>query len=418
MKTLLLNTFDLVGGAARAAFRLHKGLEGIGVNSHMLVQRKSSDDPSVIGPQNILEKALGKRRVRPMLDSLPVKLYHKRRHADFSPAVLPENLATKIFALNPDIVHLHWVSYGFLRLETLKRLHRPLVWTLHDMWAFTGGCHYDQGCNRYRESCGKCPILRSSKEKDLSRWIWQRKQKSWQDLNLTVVAPSRWLADCVKASSLFHNVRVEIIPNGINLSRFTSHNKKLARKRLSLPPDKRLILFGAIESTRNERKGFRFLKPALQWLVNNGWSDKAELVIFGASKPKKPPNLGFRSHYIGRVRNDAKLALLYAAADIFVAPSTQDNLPNTVMEALACGTPCVAFRIGGMPDMIEHKTTGYLAEPFKTEELAKGIAWILNDEARWEALSHQARDGAKQQFGIYRIAQCYLDLYESILAKY
>jgi len=415
MKPLILNTFDTKGGAARAAHRLHKGLQHIGVDSQMLVQAKFGDDYTVIGPQSILGKGLG--FVRPYLDTIPARFHPKWNKILFSTAFLPDNVSSKVVKLDADVINLHWIAGGFLRVETLKRFNKPLIWTLHDMWPFTGGCHYDQECGRYRESCGRCPMLNSSKNWDLSRWIWRRKQKAWKNLNFTVVAPSRWLGDCAKASSLFCDLRVEIIPNGLDSSRFKPFNKRIARELLFLPQDKKLILFGAIDGTSDKRKGFQFLQPAMQALANNEWENEIELIVFGSSKPPNPPELGMKTHYMGHLPGDLSLGLLYAAADVMVVPSIQEAFGQTASEAMACGTPVVAFGATGLLDVVEHKCTGYLAQPFDAEDLANGIAWVIEDEARWQALSHQARQKVEDEFAIESVAQRYAELYKEILER-
>ena len=415
MKTLILSTFDVEGGAARAAYRLHNGLQRIGIDSQMLVQTKYGDDRTVIGPQTKMKKGFG--LIRPTLDSFPLVLYPNRQDILFSPAVLPDNLATLVAKLNLDVVHLHWVAGGFLRPKTLKRFNKPLIWTLHDMWPFTGGCHYDQECSRYRESCGRCPMLNSSKNWDLSRWIWWRKQKAWKDLDFIVATPSHWLGDCAKASSLFCDLRVEVIPNGLDLSRFKPFDKRIARELLFLPQDKKLILFGAIDSTSDKRKGFQFLQPALQALANNERENEIELVVFGSSKPPNPPELSMKTHYLGHLPGDLSLGLLYAAADVMVAPSIQEAFGQTASEAMACGTPVVAFGTTGLLDIVDHKRTGYLAQPFDAEDLAKGIAWVLEDEERWQVLSRQSRQKVEDEFAIESVAQRYAELYKEVLER-
>ena len=413
MKPLLLSTSDISGGAARAAYRLHTGLRRIGVESQMLVQVKSSDDCSVIGPKSKWEKGWG--RLRPMIDAVPLKFYRNHQKIIFSPAWMPDNLKKKVTAINPGLLHLHWVAGGFLRIETLKHFNKPLVWTLHDSWAFTGGCHIPFECKRYRESCGACPLLGSSRKNDLSHRIWKRKHKAWRELDITIVTPSRWLAQCARDSSLFCDYRVEVIPNGLDLNRYKPMDRQVAQELLSFPQDKKLILFGAMSSTSDKNKGFQFLQPALQKLAANGWAEKAELIVFGASEPANPPDLGLKVHYAGYLNDDISLALLYAAADVFVAPSIQDNLPNIVIEALACRTPCVAFDIGGMSDMIKHQKTGYLAQPFETDDLAHGIDWVLQDTNRLKQLSLQARKKAEKDFELSVVSNRYLELYKEVL---
>jgi glycosyltransferase involved in cell wall biosynthesis len=283
------------------------------------------------------------------------------------------------------------------------------------MWAFTGGCHYSGACTRYEQTCGNCPQLRSNREFDLSRWTWKRKSKVWADLPLTIVTPSKWLADCVNASSLLHGFRIETIPNGLDMTVYQPHDKQFSRQLHHLPTDKRLILFGALGNLKNERKGSQFLRPALQKLSQMGLRD-VELVIVGAEASENAESFGLKTHYVGTLQDDASLSALYAAVDVFVAPSTQDNLPNTVVESLACGTPIVAFDIGGMPDIVDHHETGYLAQPYEADDLAAGIAWVLEDDERRQKLAVQARKVAEERFDIYRAARMYADLYQDILS--
>ncbi|HEY9601126.1 MAG TPA: glycosyltransferase family 4 protein [Allocoleopsis sp.] len=412
MNVLLLNTSDITGGAARAAYRLHQGLHSIGVDSRMLVQYKASDDKTVTAPSTRLEEGIAKMRVA--VDALPLKFYGQRDATTFSLQWLPDRTVAKINRLKPDIINLHWTGEAFVQIETLAQFNRPLVWSLHDMWAFTGGCHYNQDCDRYTDSCGACPQLRSTQDWDLSRWVWQRKAKSWQNLNLTIVALSSWLAQCASSSSLFSSLRVERIPNGLDTQTYRPINRQIARELLNLPQNKHLVFFGSIWSTSVKRKGFHLLQPALQELSQSGWHDKLELVIFGASQPENPPEFGFKVHYLGTLNDDLLLALVYSAADVFVQPSTQENLANTVMEAIACGTPCVAFNIGGMPDLIEHQKNGYLAQPYQIEDLARGIAWVLENQERHQKLSYRAREKAEQEFTLEIQARRYLSLFTEI----
>ncbi len=414
MKTLLLNTSDIRGGAARAAYRLHKGLQSAGVASTMLVQDKAGDDPSVIVRRGRLAKATV--AFRPGLDSLALKFYRSKNPVIFSPACLPDCIGREVAIHNPDIVHLHWIAMGFLRLETIRKFRRPIVWTLHDMWAFTGGCHYSGDCTKYTGYCGRCPHLGSGSDMDISRWQIKRKLKVFSDIDLTIVAPSRWLADRARESLLFKGKRIEVIPNGLDIRRFSPMDRRTARKILSLPQDKKLVLFGAQNSVVDRRKGFHFFGPALRRLAEKGWSGKAELVVFGSEKPTEPPDLGLKATYLGAFQDDISLAVLYSAADVFVLPSTQDNLPNVIMEALACGTPCVAFNIGGMPDLIEHKSNGWLAEPFGAGGLADGIEWVLEDEERNKELSVRARRKVEEEFDLNLAARRYMDLFTGILS--
>jgi glycosyltransferase involved in cell wall biosynthesis len=414
MKTLILSTFDARGGAAIAARRLHTGLRSIGVDSRMLVQEKASDDPFVIEPATPLRRAL--TAFRPMFDSLPLRFYPKRQRITFTPAMIPDRISRETTKLNPSIIHLHWIAAGFLRIETLAKLGRPLVWTLHDSWAFTGGCHLPFDCLRYRQSCGACPTLGSSRDKDLTRRIWTRKQKAWEGLNLTVVAPSRWLADCARSSTLFREKRIEVIPNGLDMTRFRPIDQGIARDILSLPRDRKLLMFGGVHAASDPNKGFLYLAEALRKLSAQGWGEKAEVLVFGSPEPDSAPDFGLKCHYLGHVHDDVTTALLYSSADIFVAPSIQENLPNTVMEAAACGTPSVAFKIGGLPDLVEHGRTGWLARPFETDDLAKGLVFLLEDDEKCREMGYAARNKVVSDYALERIACRHRELYEEIAA--
>ncbi len=410
MKILHLSTSDLDGGAARAAYRLHQGLQTINVPSKMLVRAKSSSEQTVIADRAILTK-LG-----PPSNNLPLRLFPNRNSGMFSLQWFPDSLLKTVKPLAPDIINLHWICNGFVPIETLAKFHTPLLWTLHDMWPFTGGCHYTQECDRYQTSCGACPQLKSQKNWDLSRWVWQRKAKAWKKLNLTIISPSLWLAQSAKSSSLLKNVRVEVIPHGLNLEKYKPIEQKIARNLLNLPQDKQLILFGASPgTTNNKRKGLHLLEPALKQLIQWGWQDKLELVIFGSSQPDSPLDLGFKTHYLGEFRDDMSLALIYSCADVMVVPSTQEAFGQTASEALACGTPVVAFAATGLKDIIDHQLNGYLADPFEIEDLARGIRWILEDSDRHQKLCDHSRQKAKQEFSLELQARRYLCVYQEIL---
>ncbi|MDD2582048.1 MAG: glycosyltransferase family 4 protein [Desulfuromonadaceae bacterium] len=413
MKLLYLNGADIEGGAARAATRLLQGVHAQGGDARLYVQRKYGDDPLVDGPRSRLGKVFG--RVRPTIEQLICGINPGKINGPFCAAFLPDRLPAQIAAMAPDIVHLHWVA-RMMRLETLCRFTMPIVWTMHDSWAFTGGCYLPGDCTRYRESCGSCPALGSEQENDLSRRIWMRKQKAWHHLNLTIIAPSHWMAACARTSSLFRNSRIEVIPNGLDVKRFKPLDQHSARDILSLPQNRKLILFGAKGGMSDRNKGFHLLVEALQALAADIKSrDSMELLIFGSTEPASPPNLGFKTHYLGWQNDDTKLAALYTAADVFVLPSLHESLGYTAMEAMACGTPCVAFNQGGVPDLIDHQQNGYLANPYQPADLAHGIVWVLEDKVRWNKLADCARNKIIESFALEKIAERHMTLYRGIL---
>ena len=415
MRILLLNTYDCRTGSARAAYRLHQGLRKIKVDSRMLVQVKQGDDPAVIGSSDKSGIEQAKTGLRQTLNKLPLKFYSNREKSSYSLQWLPNTIDSKVKEIAPDLINLHWITGGFLQVETIAKFNKPIIWTLHDMWAFTGGCHYNLDCDRYTNSCGACPQLHSKKNWDLSRWVWQRKAKAWQKLDLTIVTPSKWLAECAKSSSLFQNSTVKVIPNGLDIHKYQPSDKQLARKLWELPQDKQIILFGAISATSDPRKGFLLLQAALQHLRQ--WRSPAdiELVVFGSSRPAQPIDLGFKVHYLGYLHDDISLAMVYSAADVTVVPSTQEAFGQTASESLACGTPVVAFNATGLQDIIGDRQNGYLAQPYQIDDLARGIVWVLEDKERYQKLALRARKKAEQEFSLETSARRYLSLYEDIL---
>lgn len=407
MRILIVNFSDTEGGAARAAYRLHKSLLNENMNSKMLVKSKKSDDYTVVSPKSRIEKALAK--AQSIINTYPLSKYKKQTL--FSPSFSPSlNIVKKINEINPDIVHLHWIHAGMLKIEDLLKIKAPIIWSLHDMWAFTGGCHYSGSCKKYEKQCGKCPVLQSNHERDLSRKIHIRKEKIFSKVNITVVGLSKWIETCAKSSSLFKNKKVINLPNPINSNIFRKINKQLARNLYNLPNEKKFILFGAMSATSDIRKGFNELKEALKHLKTSD----VEILVYGSSKPEYSQNLGFPTHYLGQLYDDVSLTALYNAADVMIVPSLEENLSNVIMESLSCATPVVGFDIGGNSDLIDHKKNGYLAKPFNIEDLANGINWVITNE-NYEELSNNSREKILQEFDSKVVAQQYITLYSEIV---
>ena len=412
MKILIVNTYDITGGAARAAYRLHRSLLNEDIDSQMLVAGKYSDDYTVLPPvQNlgIIKKLL--RRLQSRFLN-PIKNYPSKTKTLFSSSFLDySTIVDTINKINPDIVHLHWICNEMIKIEELAKIKAPIFWSLHDMWAFTGGCHYDEECGRYADSCGQCKVLDSSDDNDLSRTIFQRKQKTFTLINnMTIVGLSHWLSSCAQKSALFKNKRIVTLPNPINIQKFKPVDQKIAREIFSLPKDKKLVLFGAMNATGDPRKGFLELQEAIKMITE----DEIELVVFGSSVPEDKPDLKFKTHYLGQLNDDISLEILYSACDAMVVPSLQENLSNAIMESLSCATPVVGFAIGGNNDLIDHQKNGYLATPFDSADLAKGIEWILNAE-NYDELCTNARKKVLEKFDSKIVAKQYIELYEEIL---
>ncbi|MCU7835976.1 MAG: glycosyltransferase family 4 protein [gamma proteobacterium symbiont of Taylorina sp.] len=410
MKILIVNSSDMKGGAARAAYRLHKSLLDQKINSQMLVKNKISDDYTVISPGKRIHKIIND--IRSYLDSIPANLYKNRAITSFSAPWFPfNNIVNKINNIKPDIVHLHWINDSMLRIEDIAKIKAPIVWTCHDDWVFTGGCHIKWECTKYKKSCGSCQNLGSNKDNDLSRKVFNRKQKTFSKIpSMRIIGLSRWLTNCASESSLLKNKEIINIPNPINTEQFKPFDKEQSRILWGFPKEKKLILFGAELAISDVNKGFKELSEALRKLK----SQNIEFIIFGSSQPKKPYNFGFKTHYLGHLHDDISLVTLYSAVDVMIVPSLQEAFGQTASESMACGTPVVAFAHSGLLDIIEHEKSGYLAKPFNTDDLANGIDWVLNTK-KYDELCKKAREKIIKVFDSKIVVHQYIKLYKQIL---
>jgi glycosyltransferase involved in cell wall biosynthesis len=410
MRILHVSTHDRKGGAAIAAYRLHQGLLGCGQNSQMFVYFRRQNDKTIRSVYEVPGKTAQQSVRLSMWLNRRIKL-HLRSQSVWSANLIPSYVARQINELNPDIVHLHWVADGFLPISALSHIKAPIVWTLHDMWPFTGGCHYTGDCTRFQEACGRCPQLHSQREHDVSQRILLQKHRHWQDLALNLIAPSQWMADEIRQSRVLSSKHIHIIPNGIDTTQYKPIDQQATRALLNLPQDKRLVLFGAVNSTSDPRKGFRHLREAMQFL--SGELSNVCVMIFGASCTETDAQFEQPAYYLGQLHDYQSLVAVYSAADTYVAPSIQENLSNTVVEALACGTPTVAFDIGGMPSLIAHRRNGYLATPFDPRDLAQGIRWALENPDAGQV----ARATAESRYEVSVVAEQHIALYEALLSS-
>ncbi|MCL2181938.1 MAG: glycosyltransferase family 4 protein [Chitinispirillia bacterium] len=422
MKILIINTYDITGGAARATFRLREALVRSGADAQMLVARKRGDADSVV---TLADSRIADTMttVRMIYDRLPVRKYRKtmdRRWGPFSAArVRNKKLVNAINSSGADIIHLCWIAHGMIAVEDLAEIKAPVVWRLPDMWAFTGGCHYacdvdgdvTAMCDKYMGGCCNCGILGSGVERDLSYRIFERKRKGFAGIkDMTVIGVSKWLADCAKKSVLFAGRDVVCLPNPLDTNIFKPDDKQAARERWNLPGDKKLILFGAADAASTPYKGYDLLIESLKKIS----STNVECVVFGADEPDVRPDLPFNVRYVGHLSDDTGLASLYSACDVMVVPSRREAFGQTASESLSCGTPVAAFGIGGLLDIVDHKKNGYLARPFDTGDLACGIDWVLS-YGEPEKLSRSAREKAVGEYDYGVVAKRYIDLYRQVL---
>lgn len=375
----------------------------------MQVVKATSGDWTVSHPNGLLFK-LG-ALARPQVASFVRNLLKTEVRQPLSPSILPSRWPALVNQSNADLVHFHWLNAEMMSVEDIGNIKKPIVWTLHDMWAFCGAEHYPTD-NRWKEgyTAGNRPTHESGF--DLNHWVWKRKQKAWQR-PIQIVTPSKWLADCVRQSRLMGDWPVVTIPNAINTDLWQPIERGLARELLGLPKDSRIVAFGAMGGGEQYRKGLDLLIMALEQL--RGLIPEMELVIFGQHRPQNPPNLGFPIHYTGHLNDDLSLRALYSASEAMVIPSRMDNLPNTGVEAMACGTPIVAFDTCGLPDIVSHQKSGWLAKAFDTEDLARGIQWVLSDKERHSQLCQVSRATAVARYSYPVVAAQYKEIYERVL---
>jgi len=404
---LMVNTLEKSGGAARAAYRCFEGIRRLYPNTHYLNLFSDDANQHVHGLSHNSKAGMLAEKLN-ALDRLPLLLYPNRKALIFSPTFWANPLRTRLADFDAKLVHLHWVAAGMLELEELLDLDVPVVWTLHDQWPFTGGCHYADDCTRFMQQCGQCPLLCSDKAEDASHILWLRKLNAYSKTNLTVVAPTHWIAALARQSSLFANKRIEVIPNGLDTDVFRPYAKYAAKAALGIPQDRPALLFGA-HLVSDIRKGGDLLAKALTKV-----DFPCTLMMFGEGALQFKVNPNITLVEMGSVTRDDKLAEMYSAAEVFICPSRVDNLPNTVAEALACATPCVAFNVAGLPDMISHQVNGWLAAPFDIDDLLRGVIWAVN-HANPDKLQAAARAKAEAEYSMKIASRRYQMLYSELL---
>ena len=420
MRVRQINHSDLRGGAARAAWRLNEGMRRIGVDSRMVVADRLGNAQLALRVTPAPDLGT-EARVIAMLHAAQADRVMRGRTAAsntlFSLDAVGLDLTAVDEVAEADIVHLHWTSY-FLSPRTIARLPAPgrhLVWTLHDQWAYTGGCHYTSGCRGYVDACDGCPQLVPSAA-PLARAMLAEKRRGYGGRQVTIVAPSRWMASCAHASVLLRNMRIECIPNGVDVEFFMPGDQRAAREALDLPADAVVFLFG-VEYGAEKRKGFEVIGSALESLrAQLSSEDLARVRLFFFGEPAAGlDKLGFAARSLGYVSDDWLLRDVDRAADLFVLPSLEDNLPNTMLEAMACGTPVLASDCGGMPDVIRHDENGRLAPRGDVQAFCAALQAALADAGRLQAMGIEARRDIEREHSLVTVARRHVALYEELL---
>lgn len=393
MKILQVSTWDNVGGASRATYRLNQALNQSGVTSQLLCAVKTTNDPSVIGPTSWIGNKIASTKI--LLDNLPSKLDRQKLILN-SYSWLPGNISNKINSLNPDIVHLHWVGGGFLRPESLLRIKAPIVWTLHDQWPLLGASHHLMSQSIYTDPRLN-PFI-------LNQLLYQRKQKAYSKVTINTISPSEWLHQ--KAIDNFiglHGDHVRI-PNCLDTHKYRPAKSHKNKKQFTL-------LFIAMNADRDPNKGFKLLKESLNYIKS-----KVTLLIVGA-KTSKEERYGqnIKLRFIPTIKNEKELISYYNQADLTLLPSLIENLPYIAMESLACGTPVLAYNVGGNSDLVKNNKTGFLIEPYDHQAFGLKIEELISHDSNVNKLSQNISKFAQNNFSYQQIAKKHINFYHKIL---
>lgn len=396
MNPVILNTYRARGGAAKAVMRIYKA-----------VSQELPDIQHLTFEDNIHGKGNNPFfTIYPYMD-FGFGFFQTMRRMPFFPGIIQsKHLKNQIENCSPDILHLNWMQGGYYSFNTsIFPKNIPMIWTFHDLWPITGGCAYPGNCNRFLDQCGNCPLFKFPHKKDMSFHSLKRKKRFFQSFpEVKIVAPSSWMKSIIEKSPIVTNHNISVIHNGIDTKSVVVHPKQEARKKCNFNSNKKIILFGAIGATSNSVKGFDILIDALKTCD----IENVKLVVFGADY--EPKVQGIDITYYPHISDFSKLNTLYSAADVMVVPSREEAFGQTVIEAMAAGTPVVSFRNTGPADIILHKENGFLAEPFEPQSVSKGIKWILNNDSFQLGLN--ARNHVEKNFDIAITASKYIHLYK------
>lgn len=390
------------------ARRLHEEFLKVGVDSSVLTLYNDitlEDAFQTLGPASRL-----KSRINTWLHSRKTSDLRKN-YGQFSAPVLGTDIADHPLIQDADAIYVHWVLHGFLNLKNMEQLAqtgKPIIFILHDMWSITGGCHYTFDCTKYQSKCQSCPMFQNPGKEKLSQQGFNQKKAFYAKYdNIYFASPSRWLAKCAKQSALTKDKPILHIPNVLNRSLFKPFDKMTAKTILGIPEDEKVIAFGAV-AIDSPFKGWAYLKEGLEKFKDLYNPENTSVLIFGGRYDQEISEaIPFKAKFLGRLYDELTVALTYNAADVFIAPSLADNLPYTIFESLACGTPVVAFDTGGIPDLVEHQGNGYLAEYRNADDLAHGLSYVFK---------HELTGWVKPELENERTMQKHLDLLEKIKA--
>jgi glycosyltransferase involved in cell wall biosynthesis len=411
LKIVHINTADVIGGAGIAAYRLHQALNRVpGVESSLLVGIKASGDPGVVS----VYRSRG--------EYLLSRLAHRAQvvvglAGSFSPL---QPISKHPLVRAADIVHLHHINGGFFSYRELIDLSRmvPQVWTLHDMWGFTGTCHSALGCRKWEIGCGCCPHPPVQSAVDLSHWHWKRKKEAYRSAGLTIVTPSHWLKELACSSPLMGHLSVRCIPNAVDTEVFKPiNNVAELRRQRGISPDARVVMI-ASHALTDRQKGVPQLLASLRDLPHD-FRAGMSLLLAGKGSPPDAESVFGKDRVVsaGYIDSPEKMAECYAMADVFLHPTLADNLPNSLVESIACGTPAITFDVGGCGDVVRHLDTGYLAREAAYDDFIAGVGLLLTDNKLLQRMKAACRVHAVDHFSSDKMTHGYVNLYRSILKQ-
>jgi len=439
IKVLSVCTDECVGGASIAAHRIHEAINATngGIGSTMFVKNRRTNDPTVRSVTEFIPSSFVYHMWAWARSKFTNKYWHALWHpykgtqdSSYKNDLRGTDIGNVFRKLDYDVLHLHWINNRFLRLADIPN-DKPIIWTLHDSWQMCGLCHYFLDCERYKNECGCCPQLGSKNPSDLSYKIWKAKRKCYKNKDITIVCPSQWLADSAAASGLFRGRDIRVIPNCLDTNTFRPMTNEEVNNKLSAlkigndnacrilhaqgeKDEKPFLLYGAMNATTDRIKGFSSLLSALHILDLKGF--EANLVVFGANGTELPMCFNnIAVTFVGYIGDTDCLVALYNRADVMIVPSEKEVFGQTASEAMACGTPVVAFRCSGIQDVVG-EDGGYLAEPNKEEDLARGIEWVVMHNMHNE-MQEQVRKRAIEQFSVPVVIGKYSQLYKEIYQR-
>lgn len=417
---MLVNTSERKGGPSIAAHRLMEALRKSGVKAKMLVCDKQTGEQPVVTLEHTLPVAF---KALWELFTIFRSCGFRREHLfDVALANTGVDITKLPEFVQADVIHLHWVNQGYLSIKSLQKIldsGKPVVWTMHNMWPCTGICFYARGCRLYETECHDCPyLLRGAGKRDYSQRVFEKKRKLYEGADITFVTCSEWLKQEAQKSALLKHQRVVSVPNPIHLGVFHPMNKVKARHLMRLPEEKKLLLFGS-GKRHDPRKGMEYFVEGVAQLLKQHPEARREyaVVVLGEKVDHNARvRYGLPVYEVEYIHSEQEMMQLYCAVDLFVLPTLEDNLPNTVMEAMACGTPCVAFDVGGIPEMVDHLHNGYVARYRDTSDLANGIFWSMEPE-NYRTLSEMAIRKVAERYSEETISKQYIKIYNQITGK-